>query len=267
MMKIKQLFKNVFSTNNYNLLSEMVRTDFKLRYQGSVLGYLWSLLKPLMLFAVLYTVFTRFLKFGGDPLSLLLGIVLWSFFVESTSNSLRSIVDNGDLIRKIKFPRYLIVLASTFSALINLFLNLIVVLVFVVAFGGNISWWTLLFPLVILELYIFSLAISFLLATLYVKFRDINYIWEVGIQMLFYVTPILYAITFIPSKDFQKLISLNPLTQIIQDARQLLTAETLQVYEILGLPLVLVPFTVVAVMIIVSIKYFKSQSKSFAENV
>lgn len=266
-MNITQLFKNIFSPDNYNLLSEMVRTDFKLRYQGSVLGYLWSLLKPLMLFAVLYTVFTRFLKFGGDPLSLLLGIVLWSFFIESTSNSLRSIVDNGDLIRKIKFPRYLIVLSATFSALINLFLNLIVVLIFVFIFGGNISWWTLLLPFVLLELYIFSLAVSFLLATMYVKFRDINYIWEVGTQMLFYVTPILYPITFIPSQAFQKLISLSPLTQIIQDGRQLLTADTLQVYEILGFPLYFVPFIIVGVMIVVASKYFKNQSKNFAENV
>jgi len=265
---MQQLFKNVFTQKNYNLLTEMVRTDFKLRYQGSALGYLWSLLKPLMLFAVLYTVFTKFLRFGGDPLSLLLGIVLWSFFVEATSISLSSIVDRGDLIRKIRLPNYLIVFSATFSALINLFLNLIVVIVFVIIFGGNVSWTTpIMFPIYIAQLYIFALAASFFLATLYVKFRDTNYIWEVLIQLLFFMTPILYPITFIEEVSFQKLLALNPLAQIIQGARNSLTAQDLTSADILGWPLALAPVLFVLVSVVVAVKYFKSQSKNFAENV
>jgi ABC-2 type transport system permease protein len=265
---MQQVIKNVFTQKNYNLLSEMVRTDFKLRYQGSALGYLWSLLKPLMLFGVLYAVFTQFLRFGGEPTSLLLGIVLWSFFVEATTISLSSIVDRGDLIRKIKLPNYLIVLSATFSALINLLLNLVVVFVFVAIFGGNVTWTTpIILPLLIIELYIFALAASFVLATMYVKFRDMNYIWEVLIQLLFFVTPILYPMSFIDNENFQKLLALSPLTQVIQGSRDALTAQDVTSLDVLGWPLVMVPPAIVAFSVFVAVKYFKSQSKDFAENV
>lgn len=122
-----QQIKNVFSKKNIVLLQELVRTDFKLRYQNSTLGYLWSLLRPLFLFMILYVVFVKFLRLGGSiphfPVYLLLGIVLWTFFVEITSQSITSIVGRGDLIRKIKIPRWIIIVAVSISALINLFLN------------------------------------------------------------------------------------------------------------------------------------------------
>src|SRR5882762_90595 len=120
--------KHVFSKKNRALLSELVRTDFKLRYQNSVLGYLWSLLRPLLLFVILYVVFVKFLKIGNRvphyPVYLLLGIVLWNFFNEMTAQSVGSIVGRGDLIRKIKIPRWVIIISTSLSALINLFLNL-----------------------------------------------------------------------------------------------------------------------------------------------
>src|SRR5690606_18257006 len=120
-----------FSKRNRALLSELVRTDFKLRYQGSVLGYAWSLLRPLLMFVILYVVFIKFLKIGSDienyPIYLLLGIVLWSFFQEMTTRSLTSVVERGDLLRKITIPRWIIVFSSSISALINLALNLIVI--------------------------------------------------------------------------------------------------------------------------------------------
>src|SRR3990167_7290802 len=149
------MIKRIISKRNRVLLGEMIRTDFKLRYQGSVLGYLWSLLKPLMLFVILFTVFTKFLHIGKGvpnyPISLLLGIVLWSFFTEATSGALKSIVGNGSLIRKINIPRYMIPIASISSAFINTLLNLIVVFIFIL-FANNtpISWMTILvFPLLI----------------------------------------------------------------------------------------------------------------------
>src|SRR3990167_5968382 len=105
------MITRVFSKKNRSLLAELVRTDFKLRYQGSVLGYAWSLLRPLLLFLILYVVFVRFLKIGGDiphfPVYLLLGIVLWNFFAEMTAQSLGSIVSRGDLVRKIRIPRWI----------------------------------------------------------------------------------------------------------------------------------------------------------------
>src|SRR5437868_2321876 len=192
------MIRHVFSKNNRTLLSELVRTDFKLRYQGSVLGYAWSLLRPLLLFAILYVVFVKFLKIGAGvphyPVYLLLGIVIWNFFLEMTSQSLGSIVGRGDLIRKIRIPRWIIVLSSSISALINLFLNLLVVVVFLFINHVDLLRTILWLPLLIVEVYAFSLGLSLLLSAAYVKYRDVNYIWEVILQAGFYLTPIIYPI-------------------------------------------------------------------------
>src|SRR3954465_6218420 len=126
--------RRLLSKKNRVLVNELVRTDFKLRYQGSVLGYAWSLLRPLLLFVILYVVFVKFLRVMSgiphSPVYLLLGIVIWNFFLEMTTQSLGSIVGRGDLIRKIRIPRWIIVFSSSISALINLFLNMIVIVVF-----------------------------------------------------------------------------------------------------------------------------------------
>src|ERR1700693_6306796 len=127
------MMKRLLSKQNRALLSELVRTDFKLRYQGSILGYAWSLLRPLLIFLILYIVFVKFLKLGTGvphyPVYLLLGIVFWNFFYEMTMQSLTSIVGRGDLIRKIRIPRWIIVVSSSVSALINFLLNLFVVVI------------------------------------------------------------------------------------------------------------------------------------------
>lgn len=255
------------------LLKEIVISDFRLRYQGSVLGYIWSLLKPLATFAVLYFVFVKFLKVGeGIPhfsIYLLLGIVLWNFFVEITSTSVGSITAKGDLIRKINFPKYVIVLAASLSAIINLFLNGIVIAIFMIIFGADPSWWALLFmPLLIIELYLFGLGFAFMLAAANVRFKDVGYIWEVVVQAGFYATPILYPITMIPVVA-QKLSILNPLAQIIQDSRYLLvTQQTATGATILTNQYArLIPYILVLLVTVVGAMYFRNNSKKFAEDV
>lgn len=254
------------------LLKQLVQTDFKLRYQGSVLGYVWSLLRPLALFLILYIVFVRFLKFGGDiphfPVYLLLGIVLWNYFAEVTIGSINAIVGKGDLIRKINFPKYVIVLAGSFSALINLALNLIVISVFMYFSKVDIGPSAILFPLLIGELFIFSLALAFFLSAAFVRLRDISYIWEVFMQGAFYITPIIYSLKEVPPK-VAKLLVLNPVAQIIQDSRNvLITPETLTISDVYGYHAIrLVPVTVVLVTVVVAAFYFRRQSKHFAEGV
>lgn len=266
---------NILSRRNRILLRELVVTDFKLRYQGSVLGYAWSLLKPLFLFAILYTVFGLFLRLGGDishfPVYLLLGIVLWSFFTEATNQGLSAIVDRGDLIRKINFPKYIIIVSNTISALINLGFNLLVVFFFVWLNGVDLYWHVLLLPLIILELYIFALALSFFLSAFYVKFRDIGYLWEVLLQGAFYATPILYPLAIVVGINelAAKVLMLNPMAQIIQDARYLLvTPEATTGYELFqGYWYAYIPFMIVGAVIITASIYFRRSSASFAENV
>lgn len=267
---------NIFSRRNRILLRELVVTDFKLRYQGSVLGYLWSLLKPLMLFTILYFVFVRFLRFGEGiehfAVSLLLGIVLWSFFTEATSQGMQAIVSRGDLIRKINFPKYIIVISGTISALINLTLNLIVVFFFIILNGVDIKWSILFLPLNVLELYVFSLAIAFALAAVYVKYRDVSHIWEVFLQGLFYATPILYPLSMVienASLVIAKILLLNPIAQIIQDARySAISHETITTSSFIDNPFyVAIPYVIVLFAMVFATLYFRKNQKYFAENI
>ena len=254
------------------LLRELVITDFKLRYQGSVLGYLWSLLRPLAIFTVLYIVFVRFLKIGaGIPhyaIYLLLGIVLWNFFVELTTASVSSIVSRGDLIRKINFPKYVIVLSSSFAALINLLLNLVVIGAFILIFGAEVSWQAIfVMPLLLVELYLFGLGFAFLLSAINIKYRDAGFIWEVILQAGFYATPILYPLTLVPLK-IQKLLLLNPLAQIIQDARYLIVTKHTVTSSVFNATWPrLIPITIVIIVVVVGALYFRKNSKYFAEDV
>ncbi len=263
----------VLTKQNRALLAELVRTDFKLRYQGSVLGYAWSLLRPLLIFVILYIVFVKFLKLGNSvphyPVYLLLGIVIWNFFNEMTVLSTTSIVGRGDLIRKIRIPRWMIVFSTSISASINLGLNLIVVAVFVVInHVGLLDTWPLML-LILIEVYALSLGASLLLSALFVKFRDISYVWEVCLQAGFYLTPILYPLSRITNVTLQKLIMLNPMAQAIQDARySAVTHQTVtsgQIFE--GGYYRFIPIIIVVLVLIGGLLYFKKEAKYFAENI
>lgn len=270
------IISNTFSGKNRALLYELVKTDFKLRYQGSVIGYAWSLLKPIMLFAIMYVVFVHFLRFGqGIPhftVVLLLGIVMWTFFTEATNQGMQSMVVRGELIRKIKFPKYIIVLSSTISAFINFIINLFVVVVFMIVDGVDFGWSALLFPLTILVLYGFALALAFLLSSLYVKFRDIAPLWEVILQALFYGTPIIYPLQMITafSVTAAQVVMISPIATLFQNARsQLIGRESVLTSADLQSPLlfVVIPYVIIALTIIVSIVYFRKNQNSFAEDL
>lgn len=268
---------NIKQKYRYSLiiLKQLVVTDFKLRYKGSVLGYFWTLLRPLALFAVLYVVFVNFLRFGADvphfPVYLLLGVVLWSYFVEVTVNGVTVIVGKGDLMRKLAFPRYVIVLAGSASALINLTINLLVVLLFIIINGVPLTFNVLWLPLIVLELFVFSLGMSFLLSALYVRFRDINYVWEVLLQAGFYLTPIIYPLSMVTefSEFAAKLMLLSPMAQIIQDARfAVVTTQVDTVHKAFAHSLYwLIPFVIVAIVAVYSVIYFKKRSPTFAEEI
>jgi ABC-2 type transport system permease protein len=266
---------NIFSRKNRILLAELVRTDFKLRYQASALGYLWSILNPLIIFAILYIVFDRFLGIGRGiehyPVYLLLGIVLWRFFVEATNNGLKAIVQRGGLIRKINFPKYIIVLSGTISSLINLTINLAVVMVFVLVNGVDLSWNALLVIPLIIELYVFALAIAFFLAAANARLRDIGYLWDVFLQAAFYATPIIYPLTLVLEKSqlAAQILVLNPVAQIIQDVRYvLITTDSVTTASLFqnGWQ-VFIPYILIAIVIVGASIFFKKRSKHFAEEV
>ena len=267
------MFRRLFSKQNRALLSELVRTDFKLRYQGSVLGYAWSLLRPLLLFIILYVVFVKFLKLGNGvphyPLYLLVGIVMWNFFNEMTLQSTTSIVSRGDLIRKIRIPRWMIVFASSLAALINLGLNLVVVVLFMVINHVPVLNTLPLALLALIEAYIFALGVSLFLSSLYVKFRDVSYIWEVVLQAGFYLTPILYPLSRINSLTLKKFMLLNPMAQAMQDVRYAaITHDTTTIHKLFkGGYDEFIPFVIVTLVLVGGVLYFKKESKYFAENI
>ncbi|NLA43291.1 ABC transporter permease [Candidatus Saccharibacteria bacterium] len=265
---------NIFSDRNKILLRELIITDFKLRYQGSVLGYAWSVLKPLFLFAILYIVFDKFLKLGRDiehfPVYLLTGIVLWTFFTEATIQGLHSIVSRGSLIRKISFPKYIIVISSTVSALINLSINMAVVFIFCILSGVHLSIDVVLIVPLILELYIFALAIAFLLSAINTKFRDVGYLWEIFLQAAFYATPILYPLQMVMSQSAlaAKVLMLNPVAQVIQDVRHaLITRDAITTSSLLQNWKMFIPFITILIVLIAGAWYFKKSQRYFAEDI
>ena len=204
------------------VLRVIARVEFKLKYADSALGYFWSLAKPLALFSVLYVVFGRFFKLNAGlkhyPLYLLTGIVLWTFFIDATNLTLTSIVARGSLLRKLSFPRLVIPMSVTMTAGITFCVNLVVIAAFVAfnRLAPHVSW-LLVIPLLV-ELYAFTLGVGLILATLFVRFRDVSQVWELLGQLLFYASPIIIPVNYLPPW-FQPVAFLNPFVQIMQDVR------------------------------------------------
>jgi len=263
--------KNITYYKYYGLVRELTLTDFKLKYKASFFGYLWSLAKPLMFFGVLLVVFTKFIKLGGSipdyPVYLLLGIVLWMYFIEATVSSMSSIVGKGDLIRKVYFPRIILPVSATITALITLLLNLVVVFIFMFFSDVSFSITSPLLLLLLIEFFVLTSGVSLLLASLFVRFRDVSHIWEVGTQALFYASPILYPLTLVP-ETYQKILMLNPIAQIIQDCRYvLITTETGTAYSTLSFPAFLIPYTMPLIIFIFGYWVFQKEASKFAEEI
>jgi len=209
----------------FSLLWLMSTTEFKRTYFGTVLGYLWSLVRPLLLFAVLLFVFTKIIRVGSGldyyPVLLLLGIVLYSFFQEATNNAVTSVVSQEGVVRRTQFPRLVIPLAVVLTSGFNLLLNLVVVYVFILAWGVDPSWTWLLFPLPLVLLFVLGSGVAMLLSALYVRFRDAAIIWAVISQTLFYATPILYPLgkNGLDDPSIEHLLMINPLAVIFEQVR------------------------------------------------
>jgi ABC-2 type transport system permease protein len=256
----------------WSLTFTLAATDFKLRFFGSALGYLWSLIRPLLLFGVLYVVFTEIIRFGAGvphyPVYLLESLVLFTFFSETTSRGLTSLVDRENLLRKIRFPRLVIPLSVSLHALFNLTLNLIVVFVFVLAsgIGPRLEWLEL--PVLLVFLVVFSTGVTMLLSALFVRFRDIEPIWEVGLQLLFYGSPVLYVITTVP-ESVRELAAMNPIAVVLTQMRHAIIdpdAPTAAA-AVGGWEWLLVPVAIVAAVFAIGFWTFARETPRIAENL
>ncbi len=214
---------------SFELLRLMSVTNFKKTYFGTVLGYVWSLARPLMLFGVLLVVFTHVFHLGHRvahyPVFLLFNIVLFGFFQEATTLAVGSIVGQEGVVRKTQFPRLVIPLSVVTTCFFNLGLNLVVAFAFVLAFGITPAWtWLLMGPLLAV-LFVITTAVAMIVSSLFPRFRDVQIIWSVLAIVLFYATPVLYPIWAV-SPTFRNAIALNPLAPIFELAQKLVTNPT-----------------------------------------
>jgi ABC-2 type transport system permease protein len=259
----------------WNLTRTMAVSEFKLRFFGSALGYLWQLVRPLLIFGVLYVVFTQVVRLGDGvelyPVALLLGVVVFMFFAESTSGALGSLVERQALIRKVEFPRLAIPLSAVLTALMNFALNLIAVVVFLLVAGGRVraSWLEL--PFLVLALALFTTGLGMLFSALFVRYRDVKPIWEVVLQVLFYASPIFYTIDVVieQSEPAAKLMMLNPFGAIIQQARHALIAPSHpSAGDVLGSDLLLaIPVAITLAVVALGFWVFSRRTPGIAEEI
>ena len=257
--------------SNLNLTRELAVTTFKLKYTGSVLGYAWSLVKPLLIFGMTYLVFAVFLLRGRTspaenfPVQLLLGIVVWTFIADATGSSVSAIAGNAHILRKAYFPRWILVVASTLSATMTLAVNIGLVLLVGIPLGWyHLGLQTLLLPLLFFELYLFVVGIGMLLSALFVFYRDLGHVWEIMLQLLFYASAIVFPFGLVPQR-FRLLIAFNPIAQIIEDMRRALVTPLIPWSgDVLGW-LLIVPCAAVCIIFGLGFLVFHRLSPKFGE--
>lgn len=248
---------------NLNIIRELVISDFKLRYQNSYLGYLWTLFKPMLLFGVIYLVFSVFMKspVPNYPIYLLLGILLWNFFAEATLIGMNTFLNKRDLVTKIYFPRATLIFASTVSSLVTLLLNLIIFFIFLGFSGVQPGPEAFFFILYLVEVYLITTGITFILASLFLYFKDLQHIWEILLQIGFWLTPIIYPLTIVPEK-YHRYIFLNPMARIIEYSRDIFIR-----HNIPDLKLNFVLLLMTAAIFGLGYYIFKTQESKIAEKL
>lgn len=243
----------------------MALTDFKIKYDNSVLGYMWSLLKPLLMFGTLFIVFSVFVRWEVEnyKLYLLLGIILWNFLAEVSLNSMVMLEAKASILKKIYFPRWIIIIASSLTSLLTLLLNMVVFFIFFVLSGTHFQSSAWLLAVYLLELYMLVVGLALLLCALFPKFRDVHHIWEVFVQLGFWATPIIYPISIVPEK-FHKLIFLNPVARIIQGCREAIIGPK---GEFSNLTNHIIIMSVSVCLFAIGLAMFNRLSRSFAEDL
>ena len=261
----------------WNLTLTLAATEFKLRYFGSVLGYFWSLARPLLFFGVIYTFFTVVLNLGQGiphyPVYLLASIVLWTFFTETTGGCVQCLLAREGLLRKMRFPRLVIPLSVALTALFNLGTNFVAVLAFALASGVEPRWsWLELLPLMVL-LATLAVGIGMLLSSLYVRYRDIQPIWEVVVQALFYGSPIIYVAAQYGDKGGERImhvaVTLNPIATLLTQGGHAFVDPSYPTAAAAagGTARLLVPLAIIAATFALGLWFFNREAPRIAEHL
>jgi ABC-2 type transport system permease protein len=256
----------------FELLWLLASTEFKTTYRGTALGYIWSLIRPVMLFGVLLLVFTQIFKLGDQIPNysqfLLLNVMLFTFFSEATQAAVTSVVNKEQIVRKTQFPRLVIPLSIVLNAVFHMLLNLFVVMIFIIATGVEPMWSWLWLPLIILLLVAITCAVAVALSVLYVRFRDTAIIWSVVALVLFYGTPILYSIDLVPD-SFRFAVLINPLAPLFEQANHwIINPSAPSAVEAIGSwPRMLAPVSLFAAICVLGALLFQREAPRVAENL
>jgi ABC-2 type transport system permease protein len=256
----------------FELLWLLASTEFKTTYRGTALGYIWSLIRPMLLFGVLLLVFTQIFDLGETtknyPPLLLLNVMLFTFFQEATQSSVTSVVNKEQIVRKTQFPRLVIPLSIVLNGVFHFLLNLLVVAIFIVAYGVDPMWSWLWMPLIVLLLVAITAAVAIALSVLYVRFRDTAIIWSVVALVLFYGTPILYPIEIVPD-SFRFAVLANPLAPLFEQTRHwIIDPSAPSAVEAIGSwARMLVPISLFVAICVLGALLFKREAPRVAENL
>ena len=255
------IFKNLYQYRE--LLKTSVRKEVRGRYKNSFLGVLWSFLNPLLQIAVYAIVFPLILRNNQENYVIFLCCCLipWTFFATSINRSAFSFVENGNILKKVYFPREIIPISVVTSEAINFMISTIIILGFVLFGGLGISKYIVLYPLVLIVQYFVVLAISIIIASICVYLRDLQHFIGVALQLLFYVAPVVYSPNMIP-ENFQWILRINPMTYIINAYRAIFYNKTMVEIK----PLMIV-FLISIIAFGIGYMIFNKLQKGFAEQL
>jgi ABC-2 type transport system permease protein len=255
----------------WSLTWTLAATDFKLRFYGSALGYLWTLVRPFLFFGVIYFVFSEIAGLDANVknygLYILFALVLFQFFSEATNNCVRCLAARESLLRKMRFPRLVIPLSVIVASILNLGGTLAAVFIFAIATGVYPAWSWLELPLIIVVVGVFATGLGLMLSSLFVRYRDVQPIWEVVSQMLFYMSPVLYVATLVP-EQYRELFMLNPLATLLSEMRvAVVDSSAPHPWEIASGEVVLVAAAIVIVALVFGLYIFNRQAPRIAEEL
>ncbi len=255
----------------WSLTFTLAITEFRLRYLGSILGYVWSLLRPLLFFGVIYVVFTQIFKVGSGAhygVYMLANIILWTFFLEVTNASIQCLVAREGLLRKMRFPRLAIPLSVCLTSSFTLVMNLVVVVIFALANGVSPRWTWFEMPVIVAVWGVLALGVGMILSVLYVRMRDVQPIWDVVSQILFYGSPLVYTLSRF-STGAQKYVLINPIAALVeQTAHAFVDPSYLSAGAVMGGTVeLLAPLAIIVAIAAFGLWLFISRAPLIAENL
>lgn len=255
------VFKEIYKYRE--LLKSNVKKEIRGRYKNSILGVLWSFLNPLLQLLVYSIIFGALLA-GGDktyPIYICVALIPWTYFTTSVSASSFTIIGNADIIKKVYFPREILPISVVTSGAVNFFISTIIILAFVLFSGLGITWYIVLYPVVLLVQYVLQLGIAFIVSSITVYFRDLEHIIGVVLMAAFYATPIVYKLEQLPH-NLQIIMQLNPMTHIINAYRSIFYYQQMPSFKSLG-----ILFVISIALLIVGYMIFRKLQKGFAEEL